>query len=148
MDESSKSKRVETREFWQATIRLWAESHLSVRDFCSREGLTEHTFYSWRRRLMPESLACEVSQEPSATEGSESPADGRRRRRAGRFAVALARTRLRSTSCRFASSAVCVPTLLPPAPRREQQHRSRSSGHRPGACESWPASIRQPSLLC
>jgi transposase-like protein len=81
MDESSKSKRGETREFWEEAIRLWAESGLSVREFCNREGLAEHTFYSWRRELMPESPASEVIQEPSATEGSEAPADGRRRRR-------------------------------------------------------------------
>jgi transposase-like protein len=67
MDESSKSKRGETREFWEVAIRLWAESHLSVREFCSREGLAEHTFYSWRRELMPENPAVEVNQEPSAT---------------------------------------------------------------------------------
>jgi transposase-like protein len=81
MDESSKSKRVETREFWEAAIRLWAESGLPVREFCDREGLAQHTFYSWRRELMTESPVPEVSQEPSVTEGSESPADGRRRRR-------------------------------------------------------------------
>lgn len=76
-----KSKRVETREFWEAAIRLWTESCLPVREFCNREGLTKHTFYSWRRKLMPESPASEVSHEPSATEGSESPADCRRRHR-------------------------------------------------------------------
>ena len=68
MDESSKSKRGETREFWEAAIRLWAESHLSVREFCNREGLAEHTFYSWRRELMPENPVPEVNQEPSATD--------------------------------------------------------------------------------
>jgi transposase-like protein len=80
MDESSKAKRVETREFWEAAIRLWAESGLPVRDFCSREGLAEHTFYSWRRELMPENPAAEVNQEPSVADG-ETPVDGRRRRR-------------------------------------------------------------------
>jgi transposase-like protein len=81
MDESSKSKRVETREFWEAAIRLWAESDVSVREFCNREGLTEHSFYSWRRKLMPECPAPEVAQESSATDGGQVPADGRRRRR-------------------------------------------------------------------
>jgi transposase-like protein len=79
MDESSKSKRVETREFWEAAIRLWAESGLSVREFCGREGLVEHTFYSWRRELMPESTVSEVNQGASATVGGEVPADDRRR---------------------------------------------------------------------
>jgi transposase-like protein len=85
MDESSKSRRVETREFWEAAIRLWTESGLSVREFCSREGLAEHTFYSWRRELVPESPASEVNQESSATE-DEAPTDGRRRRRRRRVA--------------------------------------------------------------
>jgi transposase-like protein len=81
MDELSKSKREETREFWEAAIRLWAESHLSVRDFCSREGLAEHTFYSWRRELLPGNLLPEVDQQSSATDGGQVLADGRRRRR-------------------------------------------------------------------
>jgi transposase-like protein len=81
VDESSKSKRVETREFWEAAIRLWADSGLSVREFCSREGLAEHTFYSWRRELLSESQMPEISQEsPDAGDG-EVPTVGRRRRR-------------------------------------------------------------------
>ena len=81
MDESSRSRRVETREYWEAAIRLWTECGLSVREFCSREGLTEHTFYSWRRELLSESPAPEVNQPSSATDGGEVPTDGRRRRR-------------------------------------------------------------------
>jgi len=55
MDESGKSKRVETREFWEEAIRLWAESGLPVQEFCDREGLADdlcsdytlcHTFAS------------------------------------------------------------------------------------------------------
>jgi hypothetical protein len=44
VDESSKSKQAETREFWDEAIRLWADSGLSVREFCDQEGLTAHTF--------------------------------------------------------------------------------------------------------
>jgi transposase-like protein len=79
MDESSKSKRVETREFWEAAVRLWTDSGLSVRKICSREGLVEHTFYSWRRELMPESTVPEVNQGASATDGGEMSTDSRRR---------------------------------------------------------------------
>jgi transposase-like protein len=85
MDESSKSRRVETRAFWEEAIRLWAESGLSVREFCNREGLTEHTFYSWRREVLPKSPASEANQESSATE-NEAPTDGRRRCRRRRVA--------------------------------------------------------------
>ena len=81
VDESSKSKRVETREFWEEAIRLWADSGLSVREFCAREGLAEHTFYSWRRELLPENAAPEISQESPATSGGEVLTDGRRRRK-------------------------------------------------------------------
>jgi transposase-like protein len=94
MSEASRSRRVETREFWEEAIRLWAESGLSVREFCSREGLTEYTFYSWRRELMPAGPPAEVIQEPSATEG-DLRADGRRRcrrRQAADSAVASTST--------------------------------------------------------
>ena len=48
-DSGGKRKQGEAREFWEAAIRLWSESGLSVREFCRREGLAEHTFFSWRR---------------------------------------------------------------------------------------------------
>jgi len=80
MEESKKWSRGEIREFWEEAIELWAESGLSVRAFCNREGLAEHTFYSWRRKLMPERPAREVNDASSAVE-DEAPTDGRRRRR-------------------------------------------------------------------
>lgn len=80
MDESNKSKRKETREFWEEAIRLWNESGLSVRDFCAREGLTEHTFYARRRELLPENTTFEIDQELSAASGDETPTVRRRRR--------------------------------------------------------------------
>jgi transposase-like protein len=54
-----KSKRTETREFWEEAVRLWSESGLSVRDFCAREGLAEHTFYARRRELLTEDTTSE-----------------------------------------------------------------------------------------
>ena len=81
MDDSSKSKREETREFWEAAIRLWNDSGLPVREFCRREGLAEHSFYSWRRELLPENAASEIKQESSATSAGEVPTAPRRRRR-------------------------------------------------------------------
>ena len=44
VDESNKSKRTETREFWEEAIRLWNESGLSVRDFCACEGFDRAHF--------------------------------------------------------------------------------------------------------
>jgi transposase-like protein len=77
---SSKSKRTETREFWEAAVRLWKDSGLSVREFCRREGLSEHTFYSWRRVMLPEITASEASQASSRADNDRAVADGRRRR--------------------------------------------------------------------
>ena len=88
MDESSKSKRVETREFWEAAIRLWADCGLSVREFCAREGLAEHTLYSRRRELLPQSAAPEMNREASAASGGEMTTAGRRRRRRKQVAAA------------------------------------------------------------
>ena len=76
----NKSKRMETREFWKEAVRLWNESGLSVRDFCAREGLTEHTFYARRRELLPENTTSEIDQESPAASGDETPTVRRRRR--------------------------------------------------------------------
>ena len=81
MDESGKSKQAESREFWEEAIRLWKDSGLSVREFCSREGLAEHTFYSRRRELQPENPTPETNQESSGASDKEAVTDGRRRRR-------------------------------------------------------------------
>jgi transposase-like protein len=75
-----KSKRTEAREFWEEAVRLWNESGLSVRDFCAREGLTEHTFYSRRREVLPENTTSEVDHESPAASGDKMPT-GRRPRR-------------------------------------------------------------------
>lgn len=148
MDESGKSKRVETREFWEEAIRLWAESGLPVREFCNREGLAEHTFYSWRREVMPESPAPEVNQESSATEDEAPPMVGDDVGGGG-LPVPLAQTRLPSSSCRSVSLAtkVRVPTRRLPRRRREQR-RSRLSEYRPGVCESRPVLIQQLLMPC
>lgn len=87
MDGSSKQKRGEAREFWEAAIRLWTDSGLSVREFCRREGLAEHTFYSWRREFLPEEPAAEVSPKSSATDSDQAASVGRRRRKRKPIAV-------------------------------------------------------------
>jgi hypothetical protein len=81
VEESRKSKRAETREFWGEAIRLWAESGLSVREFCAREGLAEYSFYSRRRELLPRNTATETNQESCTTDGDEVATEDRRRRR-------------------------------------------------------------------
>jgi len=49
----SKDSNTETdrRQFWQMAVEAWQVSGLSVRQFCKQEGLSEPSFYSWRKRL-------------------------------------------------------------------------------------------------
>jgi len=41
----------EKRQFWQMVMETWQDSGLSVRQFCKNEGLSEPSFYFWRRKL-------------------------------------------------------------------------------------------------
>jgi len=49
----SKDSNTETdqQQFWQMAVEAWQASGLSVRHFCRQEGLSEPSFYSWRKRL-------------------------------------------------------------------------------------------------
>lgn len=49
----SKDSNTETdqRQFWQLAVEAWQASGMSVRRFCKQEGLSEPSFYSWRKRL-------------------------------------------------------------------------------------------------
>lgn len=49
----SKDLNTETdqRQFWQMAVEAWQAGGLSVRQFCKQEGLSEPSFYNWRRRL-------------------------------------------------------------------------------------------------
>lgn len=39
------------RDFWQLVFQEYANSGLSIRAFCEREGLSEPSFYAWRKRM-------------------------------------------------------------------------------------------------
>jgi len=41
----------ERRQFWQMAIETWQDSGMSISKFCKSEGLSEGTFYNWRKRL-------------------------------------------------------------------------------------------------
>jgi hypothetical protein len=64
----SKVKKSDTdqRQFWQMVLDTFKSSGLSVRQFCKQEGLTEASFYSWRKRLSD-------SQKPSPSKGLSQP---------------------------------------------------------------------------
>lgn len=44
-------KRSEKEEFWRLAIGEQRASGLSARAFCSREGISESLFYSWRSKI-------------------------------------------------------------------------------------------------
>ena len=47
---STKNQRRSSREgFWRTMVGRWQGSGLSVRAFCQQHGLSQPSFYSWRR---------------------------------------------------------------------------------------------------
>ena len=54
-------------QFWRMAIETWQASGLSVRQFCTNEGLSEPSFYAWRKKLTGGSVQDEKDKpEPSA----------------------------------------------------------------------------------
>ena len=39
------------KQFWQMVLETFESSGLSVRQFCRQEGLSEASFYAWRKKL-------------------------------------------------------------------------------------------------
>ena len=39
------------KQFWQMVLETFKSSGLSVRRFCKQEGLSEASFYAWRKKL-------------------------------------------------------------------------------------------------
>ncbi len=39
------------KSFWLEQIERWKESGLSIKKFCKDEGLIEHKFYHWKKKL-------------------------------------------------------------------------------------------------
>ena len=37
--------------FWREMVRRWQRSGVTIRDFCGAHGLSEPSFYGWRREL-------------------------------------------------------------------------------------------------
>jgi len=58
----------EKQQFWQMVIETWQNSGMSVNKFCEAEGLTEGTFYNWRKKLAEGRLQPnkQAAQNPSA----------------------------------------------------------------------------------
>jgi transposase len=72
-----KKQRDERKEQqWRRWLRLWRASGLSVRAFCARHGLSEPSFYAWRRVLQQRAaepapfVAVQVVAEPASASAS------------------------------------------------------------------------------
>jgi len=58
-------------EFWRLVLESYQQSGMSVKQFCTREGISPSSFYYWQKRLIAKSvqLPTEQSQgEPSLSE--------------------------------------------------------------------------------
>jgi hypothetical protein len=68
--------------FWRRMVQQWRRSGLSVRAFCKQHGLSQPSFYAWRRTLaareaaLPAFVPVEVLPEPRALFPSDSAACG------------------------------------------------------------------------
>src|SRR5271168_1008310 len=78
---STNNQRSESKErYWRTMVRQWLKSGLSVRDFCAERGVSEPTFYAWRRllkqhdaevvQLVPVKVVPEVRSVPAADQAS------------------------------------------------------------------------------
>ncbi|HEU19624.1 MAG TPA: hypothetical protein ENO00_09685 [Deltaproteobacteria bacterium] len=65
MSKAEKSN-TDQHQFWQMVLETFKSSGLSVRQFCSQEGLSEPSFYAWRKRLtQPQTSDIEQEEQPS-----------------------------------------------------------------------------------
>ena len=62
---SRKKGSAEKESFWRLVMEEFRTSGLSVRAFCAREGLSEPSFYAWRRKLQQRENQRPVAPGPS-----------------------------------------------------------------------------------
>ncbi|MCO8124731.1 hypothetical protein NHH03_23540 [Stieleria sp. TO1_6] len=57
--------RSETAKLWQERLRRFASSRMSVAQFCLSEGVSQPSYYKWRKKLRE--LPSDAKIKPSAT---------------------------------------------------------------------------------
>lgn len=57
---------VDKQDFWLKIVQRWQCSHLTVREFCGRQQISEPSFYSWRRLLRERGLLKEEAARADA----------------------------------------------------------------------------------
>jgi len=48
---NAKKPDTDQQQFWQMVLETFKSSGLYIRQFCKQEGLSEPSFYAWRKRL-------------------------------------------------------------------------------------------------
>ena len=61
---AEKPAKDDQQQFWQMAIETWRVSGLSIRQFCIKEGLSEPSFYSWRKKLAGDDSEQEDQRKP------------------------------------------------------------------------------------
>jgi hypothetical protein len=51
MSKKQRESKKDQRQFWQMAIETWQASGMPVSKFCEAEGLSESSFYIWRKKL-------------------------------------------------------------------------------------------------
>jgi len=52
--ESKRGTRAEVAERWRDRLNRWRRLGCSITEFCQREGVSQPSFFQWRRRLLAE----------------------------------------------------------------------------------------------
>lgn len=60
----ARKKSLEKELGWREILKRQAEGGLSVRKFCATEGISEPSFYAWRRKLQERSSDAARPREP------------------------------------------------------------------------------------
>jgi transposase-like protein len=45
------ARRIDKQQYWRGIVRCWRRSGQTVRAFCDEHGLSEQSFYGWRRTI-------------------------------------------------------------------------------------------------
>jgi hypothetical protein len=69
----ARRKSLEKEKQWREIFQQQASSGLSVRGFCASEGLSEPSFYAWRKRLRERSD--EAARDARRSRGVEEPGE-------------------------------------------------------------------------
>jgi transposase-like protein len=89
---TSRERGGDKERYWRRLVRQWRQSGLSVRTFCEERGVSEPSFYAWRRTLGERDATATAFVPVRVT--PETAADPVPDRRAGDLEVVLGNGRL------------------------------------------------------